>query len=202
VSVHDAAEAPAQRVLLRRGLALEYATLGWNVVGTIVVLLAALAAGSVALAGFGLDSLIEIAASTIVVWQLKGAYADRERRALRLIGFAFIALTIYIAGQSAFTLVTASHPSHSPLGIAWTATTCAVMLALAAGKAQTGRALNNRVLQAEARVTVVDAYLAAAILLGLLLNVAFDWWWADPLAALVIVPYGLKEGRQALQRSP
>jgi divalent metal cation (Fe/Co/Zn/Cd) transporter len=187
--------------LLRRGLALEYATLSWNVVGTGVVIIAALSAGSVALAGFGLDSLIEIAASMIVVWQLKDIGSMREHRALRLIGIAFIALAIYIAAQAAYTLISASHPEHSTLGIAWTAMTCAVMLALAAGKARTGAALGNRVLQTEGRVTLIDAYLAAAVLLGLIANAALDWGWADPLAGLVIVYYGLREGRRTLRPS-
>ncbi len=192
-----ATSATAQ-TLLRRGLALEYVTLSWNVVGTVVVITAALAAGSVALAGFGLDSLIEIAASTVVIWQLKDTSPARERIALRLIGAAFIALAAYIAAQAAYTLIAASHPQHSPPGIIWTAVTCAVMLALAAGKAHTGQALGNRVLQTEARVTLIDAYLAVAILLGLVLNATLDWWWADPTAGLVIVYYGLREGRQAL----
>ena len=189
------------RRLLARGLALEYATLSWNVIGTVVVIAAAVAAGSVALAGFGLDSLIEIAASTIVIWQLKDTTGTREQRALRLIGIAFIALAVYIAGQAAYTLITATRPHHSSVGIAWTAVTCAVMLALAAGKARTGRVLDNRVLQAEGRVTLIDAYLAGAVLLGLIANAALDWWWADPLAGLVIVYYGLREGREALRTS-
>jgi divalent metal cation (Fe/Co/Zn/Cd) transporter len=153
--------------LLRRGLALEYATLGWNVVGTVVVIVAALASGSVALAGFGLDSLLEIGASTVVIWQLNDTAERRERRALRLIGIALIALALCVTVQAAYTLVSATHPEQSNLGIAWTAVTCVVMLALAAGKDRTGRALGNRVLQAEARITVIDAGLAAAVLIGL-----------------------------------
>jgi divalent metal cation (Fe/Co/Zn/Cd) transporter len=188
-------------VLLRRGLTLEYLTLSWNVVGTAVVIAAALAAGSVALAGFGLDSLIEIGASVVVVWQLKNPRGARERRALRLIGGAFIALAIYIGAQAAYTLITANHPHRSTLGIIWTAATVVVMIALAAGKARTGKALENPVLQTEARVTLIDAYLAAAVLLGLVLNATAGWWWADPLAGLVICYYGLREGRQALTPS-
>jgi divalent metal cation (Fe/Co/Zn/Cd) transporter len=195
------ASLPAPETLPRRGLALEYATLSWNVVGTVVVITAALSAGSVALAGFGLDSLIEIGASTIVVWQLKDTGGTRERRALGLIGIAFIALAVYITAQAAYTLISANHPEHSTLGIAWTAATCGLMLALAAAKARTGRALGNHVLQTEGRVTLIDAYLAAAVLLGLVANAALDWWWADPLAVLVIVYYGLREGRQALHAS-
>jgi divalent metal cation (Fe/Co/Zn/Cd) transporter len=189
------------QTLRRRGLALEFTTLSWNVVGTVVAIAAALSAGSVALAGFGLDSLIEIGASTIVIWQLKDTAATRERRALRLIGIAFIALAIYIATQATYTLISTNHPEPSTLGITWTAVTCAVMLALAAGKARTGQALHNRVLQTEARVTLIDAYLAAAVLVGLVANATLQWWWADPLAGLVIVYYGLHEGRQALRAS-
>jgi divalent metal cation (Fe/Co/Zn/Cd) transporter len=185
--------------LLRRGLALEYATLSWNVVGTVVVIAAALSAGSVALAGFGLDSVIEIGASTVVIWQLRDTAAEHERRALRLIAVAFIALAIYVAAQAAYTLITASHPNPSPLGIGWTAATCVVMLGLVAGKARTGKALGNRTLQTEARVTFVDAYLAAAVFLGLLLNSALGWWWADPVAGLVVVYYGISEARDALR---
>ncbi|UTI64888.1 cation transporter [Paraconexibacter antarcticus] len=193
---------PPASVLRRRGLALEYATLGWNAVGTVVVIVAALGSGSVALAGFGLDSLIEIGASTVVIWQLRDTAGGRERRALRLIGGAFVALAFYIAAQAAYTVIHASHPEQSNLGIAWTAMTCVVMLALAVGKRRTGRALGNRVLQAEARITVIDAGLAAAVLVGLLANAALGWWWADPLAGLVMVYYGLHEGRQALGHGP
>jgi divalent metal cation (Fe/Co/Zn/Cd) transporter len=189
---------PADPRLLRVGLTLEWITLLWNVVGAVVVIAAAVAAGSVALAGFGLDSLIEIGASTVVIWQLRDAGDTRERRAVRLIGGAFVVLAIYIAIEAGYTLLAAGHPRPSTLGIIWTAMTCIVMLALAAGKARTGRALGNRVLQTEGRVTLVDAYLAAAVLLGLVLNSGLDWWWADPLAGLVIVFYGLREGRQAL----
>jgi divalent metal cation (Fe/Co/Zn/Cd) transporter len=190
-----------KRMLVRRGLTLEYLTLGWNVVGTGVSILAALAAGSVALAGFGLDSLIEIGASTVVIWQLNQRDRTRERRALRLIGGAFIALALYIAAQATYTLIAAQHPHESLLGIAWTAVTCLVMLALAAGKARTGGALENPVLLTEGRVTLIDGYLAGAILSGLALNAASGWWWADPLAGLVIVFYGLREGRHALRQA-
>jgi divalent metal cation (Fe/Co/Zn/Cd) transporter len=184
--------------LLRRGLRLEYATLGWNAVGVVVVLAAALAARSVALAGFGLDSGIEIFASVIVVWQLTGtATPARERRALRLIGAAFLALAVYVLVQSVFTLATRGHPHRSPPGIAWLAATFAVMLLLAIWKGRTGRALGSPVLVTESRVTMVDAFLAGSVLVGLVLNAAVGWWWADPVSALVIVYYGVREGRAA-----
>jgi divalent metal cation (Fe/Co/Zn/Cd) transporter len=194
----SAASAASAAALLRRGLWLEYATLGWNVVGCIIVLAAAWLARSVALAGFGLDSVIEIFASVVVVWQLTGtATHERERRAMRLIGAAFFALAVYVLVQSSYTLLTGARPATSPGGIVWLALTFLVMLALAFGKARTGTALGNPVLQTEARVTVVDAYLAGAVLVGLVLNALMGWWWADPLAGLVIVYYGAKEGWHA-----
>jgi len=183
--------------LLRRGLALEYSTLAWNVVGVVVVIYAALKAHSVALAGFGLDSLIEIGASTVVVWELTGAGKDREKKALRLIGGAFFVLALYILVQSVRSLYLQVKPDTSVLGIVWLLFTFAVMVALAQGKRVTGTKLNNPVLLTEGRVTMVDAFLAASVLVGLILNAALGWWWADPLAGLVIVFYGFKEGRHA-----
>jgi divalent metal cation (Fe/Co/Zn/Cd) transporter len=180
--------------LLRRGLYLEYTTLGWNIIGVVIVLAAALKAHSVALAGFGLDSLIEIFASLVVVWELTGAGQPRERIALRLIGTAFFALALYVLVQGGYTLLTHAHPATSPAGIVWLAVTCIAMLVLAWGKDVTGKRLNNPVLLTEGHVTRVDAYLAGAVLAGLLLNALVGWWWADPLAALVIVYYGIKEG--------
>jgi divalent metal cation (Fe/Co/Zn/Cd) transporter len=164
-----------EAALLQRGSRLEYMTLGWNVVGTIVVVAAAIAARSVALAGFGLDSLIEIFASVVVVWQLKGVDRHRERLALRLIGGAFFALALYILGQMAYTLLTRSHPAPSVGGIAWLAATLVAMLLLSQGKRITGQQLGNPVLMTEAHVTLIDALLAAAVLVGLILNAVFEW---------------------------
>ena len=187
---------PAREALLRRGFALEYATLAWNVAGIVVLAFVAVAARSVALAGFGLDSLIEIGASTVVLWELSGSGEDRQRRALRLIGGSFVALAAYLTIQSVLVLVTGYHARHSVPGIIWTALTAMAMFALAAGKARTGRALGNPVLVTEGRVTLVDGILAVAVLAGLVLNAAAGWWQADPLAALVIVFYALREARE------
>lgn len=183
-------------ILLRRGRLLEAITLGWNVIGIVVLAIAAVRARSVALAGFGLDSLIEIGASTVVLWELSGTTPERQRRALRLIGGAFLALAGYLTAQSVIVLAIGYHPGRSPLGIAWTAITAAAMFALATGKARVGRQLDNRVLMTEGRVTMVDGILAAAVLAGLLLNAAAGLWWADPLAALVIVCYAVREARE------
>jgi divalent metal cation (Fe/Co/Zn/Cd) transporter len=185
-----------RRALLRRGFALEYATLAWNVIGIVVLAAAAISARSVALAGFALDSLIEIGASTVVIWELSGAGEDRQRRGLRLIGYAFAALAVYLLAQSTVVLATGYHPRHSVPGIVWTAITAVVMFALAAGKARTGRALGNPVLRTEGRVTLIDGILAAAVLLGLVLNAALGWWWADPAAGYVLVFYAAREVRE------
>lgn len=185
------------RSLLRRGYLLEGITLGWNVVGIVVLALAALAARSVALAGFGLDSLIEIGASTVVIRELSGTGEERRRRALRLIGAAFLVLALYLAIQSGLVLAAGYHPKPSRLGIVWTGFTAVAMFTLASGKARLGRRLDNPVLRTEGRVTLVDGLLATAVLVGLVLNDALGWWWADPAAAVVILFYGLKEGREA-----
>jgi len=132
------AEDPARRALLRRGFALEYVTLAWNVAGIVVLAIGAVTARSVALAGFGLDSLIEIGASVVVIWELSGTGEDRRRRGLRLIGSAFAVLAAYLLAQSTVVLATGYHPGHSVPGIAWTAVTAAVMFALAAAKAAPG----------------------------------------------------------------
>jgi len=184
--------------LLRRGFVLEYATLGWNVTGILVLAFAAAAARSTALAGFGLDSLIEIGASTVVIWELSGTGEERQRKAMRLISSAFLALALYLLVQSTWVLAAGFHSHHSPAGIAWTAVTAAVMFALAYGKARTGTALDNPVLKTEGRVTFIDGLLATAVLLGLVLNATWGLWWADPLAGYVIVYYGIKEARTAL----
>jgi divalent metal cation (Fe/Co/Zn/Cd) transporter len=179
--------------LLRRGFILEYVTLGWNIVGIAVLAVTAITARSVALAGFGLDSFIEIGASTVVIWELSGSGRDRQRRALRLIGTAFALLALYLAVQSSVVLVAGYRPGHSPGGIAWTAVTAAVMFALAAGKARTGTALGNPVLRTEGRVTLIDGLLAAAVTAGLTLNAALGWWWADPAAGYILVYYAARE---------
>ncbi|MDJ0357689.1 cation transporter [Paenarthrobacter sp. PH39-S1] len=185
-------------LLQHRGLRLEYATLGWNTIGLAVLAAAAIQAGSPALAGFGLDSLIEICASLVVVWQLKGVHTDREARAMRLIGAGFAVLVVYLIIKLIIVVATGGCPAVSMLGIIWTALTFLVLLALAWGKIRTGRALGNPVLTAEGIVTLIDAFLAGAVLAGLVLNALFGWWWADPLAGAVIIYYAAREAHHAL----
>jgi divalent metal cation (Fe/Co/Zn/Cd) transporter len=191
-------EAANQR-LLRRGQQLEVVTLAWNVVGVVVLAFAAISARSVALAGFGLDSVIEIGASTVVLWELADVAHSRQHKAMRMIGSAFVALAVYLAVQSTVVLVVEFRPHHSSVGIVWTAVTALAMFSLAAGKAKIGTALGNPVLKAEGRVTMVDGILAAAVLLGLVLNTFVGWWWADPAAGYVILYYAIGEARGSLK---
>ncbi|HVB70458.1 MAG TPA: hypothetical protein VND83_03015 [Acidimicrobiales bacterium] len=184
---------PDHERLLRRGVALEVTTLAWNVAGVVVLAFLALSARSVALLGFGLDSLIEIGASTVVLWELRKVQGDRERRALALIAASFAAISLYLAVQSTADLVAGSHPHHSPGGIAWTGATAVAMFVLASAKGRVGRATGRDVLVHEGRVTFVDGLLAVAILVGLSLNALAGWWWADPASTYVIVGYGVRE---------
>lgn len=186
--------------LRRDGVLLERITLAWNVVGVAILAISAVEASSVALAGFGLDSLIEIGASTVVLWELSGTGEERQRRALRLIGVAFVVLAIYLLVQSSVALISGHRAHHSTIGIMWTATTAVVMFVLAAGKTHTGKALGNPVLITEGKVTLIDGTLAAAVLAGISLNSAFGWWWADPLAGLVIVYYAAREAHHILAK--
>lgn len=188
--------------LLRRGRALEWVTLSWNIVGVCVLAYLAIVASSVALAGFGLDSLIEIGASVVVLWELAGSSEARQRIALRMIGIAFIALALYLAAQSTAALVAGHRAGPSIGGIIWTAITALVMFGLAAGKSRTGRALGNPVLQAEGRVTRVDALLAIAVLVGVTVDLLFGWWWADPVAGYVIVFYAVREALEIFRPKP
>jgi divalent metal cation (Fe/Co/Zn/Cd) transporter len=186
-------------LLLKRGRQLEAMTLLWNVTGVVVLAIAAVGARSIALAGFGLDSVIEIGASTVVLWELAEVARSRQHTAMRMIGIAFIALSLYLAVQSTIILAIGFRPHHSPLGIGWTGVTALVMFALAAGKARVGVVLSNPVLKAEGRVTMIDGILASAVLVGLVLNALFNWWWADPLAGYVILFYALREARGSLR---
>ncbi len=183
--------------LLRRGRRLEYLTLGWNLVGAGVLALFAWRAKSLALAGFGLDSLIEILASAVVLWQLAGTGKGRERTALRIISISFALLCLYVLAQAVVVFASGARPAPSPGGVVWLALTVAAMSALALGKRRTGIELGNQVLISEAGVTLVDAGLAASVLVGVALNILLDWWWADPLSSFVIVVYGVRESRAA-----
>lgn len=191
---------PADRARLRRaGIVLEIITLAWNVVGVVLLGLLAYRSSSVALLGFGLDSLIEIGASTVVIWELTGADEQRQRLGLRLIGIAFGLLAVYLLAQAVVALASGHRAIPLQGGIWWTALTAVVMFLLAFGKHRVGRALQDPVLLTEGRVTLVDGILAAAVLAGILLNALLGLWWADPVAGLVIVVYAVREAVHALR---
>ena len=184
--------------LLKQGLLLEYGTLLWNIGGCGIVIFLALKANSLALFGFGIDSVIEILASVIVIWQLKAINKDKEKLAERMIGISFILLSLYILIQAYIAVTKQIHPQPSVLGIVFLVITALVMFFLAYGKKIVGKKLNNPVLIAEAKVTVIDGLLAVAVLIGLLLNAYFGLWWADTVASLVIVYYGVREAVHTL----
>jgi divalent metal cation (Fe/Co/Zn/Cd) transporter len=185
--------------LRRRGFALEYATMAWMVAEAAVAITAGVLASSIALTGFGLDSVIEFFAAIIVVWQLRGEAAgqQRETRAVRLIAVTFFALAGYLAAESIHDLVTHARPGESIAGLAITAAALVVMPGLAVAKRRTGQALGNRTLITESAETAFCAYTSAATLAGVGLNTWLGWWWADPAAALVIAALAVKEGLEA-----
>jgi divalent metal cation (Fe/Co/Zn/Cd) transporter len=185
--------------LRRRGFALEYATMAWMVAEAAVAITAGVQAASIALTGFGLDSVIELFAAIIVIWQLRGEIAgqQRETRAVRLIGVTFFALAAYLAAEGIHDLVTHAQPGESIAGLAITAAALIVMPGLAIAKRRTGQALGNRTLVTESAETAFCAYTSAATLTGVGLNTALGWWWADPAAALVIAALAVKAGLAA-----
>ncbi len=180
-----------------RGFWLEYASMAWMTAEAAVAITAGVLASSIALTGFGLDSVIEFFAATIVVWQLRGDGEDRETRAVHLIGVTFFALAAYLTIESVHDLVAHARPGQSAAGLAITAAALIVMPVLAFAKRRTGQALGNRTLIADSAETAFCAYTSAATLAGAGLNTGLGWWWADPAAALVIAALAVKEGIEA-----
>ena len=180
--------------LRRRGFALEYASMAWMTAEAAVAITAGVLASSIALTGFGLDSVIEFFAALIVIWQLRGDGEDRETPAVRLIGVTFFALAAYLTAEAIHHLVTRARPGQSVAGLAITAAALAVMPLLAIAKRRTGQAMGNRTLIADSAETAFCAATSAAALAGVGLNAARGWWWADPAAALAIAALAVKEG--------
>ena len=163
-----------------------------------------IAAGSVALIAFGIDSVIEFVAALVVLRTFRAeqdGHADSsEARALRVIGVTFFLLAVYIIGDAAYTLIAATKPEASAAGIAVCAAALVVVPVLGVAKRRTGSALGSEMLLADAAESLFCAYLSATVLAGLVLNAAFGWWWADPVAALAVLPLVIKEGAEALER--
>lgn len=195
--------------LLRRAIRLEVLTIAWNVIEAAVAIGAGWLAGSVALVGFGLDSIIETVAASAVYRrfraEMKGASEEEaeahEGRALRIVGITFFVLALYILYEAGSTLWLREPPDRSPIGIALAALSLAVMPLLAWAKYRTGRALQSRALIADAKETIACSYLSLTLLLGLGANVLLGWWWADPVAALAMIPWVAREGREALEEA-
>ena len=185
--------------LRRRGFWLEYASMAWMTAEAAVAITAGILGSSIALTGFGLDSVIEFFAAAIVVWQLRGEIAgqERETRAVRLIGVTFFALAAYLTAASILDLATGAQPRASGPGLAVAAAALLVMPGLALAKRRTGRALGNRTLIADSAETAFCAATSAATLLGVGLNAWTGWWQADPIAGLIIAALAVKEGIEA-----
>jgi divalent metal cation (Fe/Co/Zn/Cd) transporter len=189
---------------VRRGRRLEYFTLGWNLLEAAVAVIAGLLAGSTALVGFGLDSIIESFSGAALLWRLHqeqdADHRERaEHRALRLVGLSFFALAIYMLAEAGYTLATRKHPEHSLAGILLALASLVVMPLLARAKRRVAAALASGALHADSRQTDLCAYLSAVLLGGLLLNWLLGWWWADPVAALAMIPIVGREGWEAVR---
>jgi divalent metal cation (Fe/Co/Zn/Cd) transporter len=189
--------------LVRRGRRLEYLTIGWNSLEGLIAVAAGLAAGSIALVGFGFDSVIEVTSGAALLWRLHMDAPERRERAekiaLKLVGWSFLLLAAYVAFDAVKSLIQREPPEASYVGIALAALSLAVMPLLARAKRRVAASINSRALQADSRQTDICAYLSAILLGGLLLNALLGWWWADPVAALVMVPIIAKEGVEALR---
>ncbi|TVP60627.1 MAG: cation transporter [Nodularia sp. (in: Bacteria)] len=179
------------------GLLLAYLTVGWNIINTVVAMVLGLKTESVALVGLALDSLIDVFAAGVVIWQLQAGNKERDQQALRLIGTAFFVLATFILVESVNALLDQERPGDSGFAMIWLVVTFVIMLVLAISKDVVGSKLNNFVLKSEAHMTLIDAYLAASVFLSLLLNTYLGWWWADAAAGLVIILYAFKEGWNA-----
>lgn len=202
----DAAVSPERRVHLDRALGLEVLTVGWNVVEGVIAVTAAVLAGSVALFGFGIDSFVESASGLIMMWRLRaerrGVRDDAaldviEHRARKLVALSLFALAAYVVFDAAHALYAGERPAFSAAGVALTGVSLVVMMWLARAKRQVARALGSGAMEADAFQTTACWWLSLAALVGIALNGALGWWWADPAAALVIAALVVKEGRDA-----
>ena len=189
--------------LIRRGRYLEYFTIGYNSLEGLIAVAAGLIAGSIALVGFGFDSLIEVTSGTVLLWRLH-ADVDEARRerieaiSLRIVGVCFVVLAVYVTYDSVKSLIRREAPDESFVGIILAAVSLVVMPLLVRAKRTVARAINSGALMADSKQTELCTYLSAILLGGLLLNALFGWWWADPVAALIMVPIIGREGIEAL----
>lgn len=202
--VPDPMEVVTERIRdVRRGKQLEYFTIVYNALEGLASIVAGVAAGSTALIGFGADSVIEVTSGLALLWRLHGDvdHQERERRerlSLRTVGICFLALALYVTVDSVRTLIGKEQPEHSIPGILITSLSVIVMPLLSRAKTRVARKISSRALHADARQTDLCVYLSAIALAGLVLNALAGWWWADPVAALVMVPIIAREGFEGL----
>jgi divalent metal cation (Fe/Co/Zn/Cd) transporter len=188
-----------RQVVAQRGKRLEYFTIGWNSLEGLVAVVAGALAGSISLLGFGIDSFIEVTSGTVLVWRMS-VDADalkRERNemfSLRIVGVCFLALAIYVLYESVSDLVSRKAPEHSIPGIVLACVSLVVMPALSRAKKKVATSPGSLAMHADAKQTDFCVYLSAILLIGLLLNTMLGWYWADPLAGLIMVPIIAKEG--------
>jgi divalent metal cation (Fe/Co/Zn/Cd) transporter len=205
IAARPALNDPARAALVRRGLRLNYVGIGYNVLEAVVAVAAGFAAGSVALVGFGFDSVIEVTASGAAQWRLRSDLDPHrrervERLTARIIGWSFLALACYVTLDSASALLDRDAPAPSVVGLVLLALSAAVMPVLARAKRRVARALASGALEADAMQTSLCAYLSIIALAGVGLNAIAGWWWADPVAALAMVPIIVKEGLEGVRR--
>lgn len=192
-----------QALLKRRIRLLVWATIAYNVVEAAVALTEGARVSSMALIGFGLDSVIEVSAAAAVAWQFAAPDPEkREKAALRFVALSFFALAVYVSVEAVRSLLGFSEARHSPVGIGLAAVSLVVMPALAWLQIRAGREIGSRSVVADAHQTLLCSYLSAALLIGLVLNAALGWSWADPVAALVIAGFAVREGVEAWRGDP
>jgi len=191
--------APARRLLLQRRIRIIVAiTITYNVIEAIVAITAGTVASSTALIGFGLDSIVEVLSAAAIAWQFAAPDPEkRERVALRVIAVSFFGLAAYVSVDAVLALTGIREPDHSPVGIVLAAVSLAIMPFLSLAERRTGKELGSASAIADAKQTLICSYLSAAVLIGLVLNLAFGWTWADPVAGLVIVVFAVREGLEA-----
>jgi len=198
VSTRWTTDPDSRRRLGRRAQLLAGASVTYNVLEAIVALTAGLAAGSVALVGFGLDSTVEVSSGLIILWQFRHRLPEsRERQALRLLAVSFFVLAAYVGFESVRALVTGSEPESSPVGIGLAIASLLVMPVLSWAQRRTGKALGSNAVVADGTQTLLCTYLSAVLLVGLVANATLGWSWADPIAGLVIAAVAVREGREA-----
>ena len=190
--------------MARRGKHLEYFTIAWNTVEGLVAVVAGTLAGSISLVGFGIDSFIEVTSGAVLLWRMSvdADVRKRERReklSLRIVGVCFLALAAYVGYESVSGLVSRKSPDHSIPGIVLACVSLVVMPLLSRAKKKVGNELGSAAMRADARQTDFCVYLSVILLLGLLLNAALGWWWADPAAGIIMVPLIAKEGVDAMK---